>query len=60
MKNPETGQVIKDTGGLRKMRFADNGVAKVSAAGFGLSITGGAPGTSSGFARCTTKMKWQI
>lgn len=23
MKNPETGEVIKDTGGLRKMRFAD-------------------------------------
>jgi hypothetical protein len=29
MKNPEAGEVIEGTGGLRKLRFADSGAARV-------------------------------
>ncbi len=58
MKNPEAGDIIQGTGGLRKLWFiVINAVEKVSGAAFALFIIGGKGSTNFGYLLFTTKMK---
>ena len=49
LKDPEAGDLMPDTGGLRKLRFADTRRGKGREAVCGSSTTGGMPASSSGF-----------
>ena len=61
IENPETGDVIEGTGGLRKMRFADARRGKGKRGGLRvIYYSGGAPACSSGCTPCTTRTKWRI
>ena len=60
LKDPEAGDVITGTGGLRKLRHGDATRGKASAVDFGLSTSGGNPRSSFGCSPCMTKMSWTI
>lgn len=60
MENPEAGDVIEGTGGLRKIRFADAKRGKVNVADFELFIIGGQQGNNFGYLPSITKTKKMI
>lgn len=57
MRNPESGDVIEGTGGLRKMRFADTRRGKGKRGGLRVIYYGWTAGTQ---LRCTTRTKRRI
>ena len=61
MKNPEAGDVIESTGGLRKLRHGDPRRGKGKRGGLRViySTTGGTAVRNSGCSPCTTKTKWK-
>jgi hypothetical protein len=60
MDNPEAGEVIEGTGGLRKVRFADSSRAKGKRGVCESSVTTGPADLSSGCSRCMTRTRWLI
>jgi len=60
MNNPDAGEAIQGTGGLRKLRFADARRVKASAAVCALFTIGGRMECSAGCLRSTTRMRCQI
>jgi len=58
MKHPEAGDLIPNTGGLRKLRFKDVRRGKGKRGGLRGSTTGGILDFSSGFSLSTTRMRW--
>ncbi|WP_437182414.1 hypothetical protein [Pseudomonas xantholysinigenes] len=52
---PHVGDVIRGTGGLRKMRFANALRHAGKRGGIRIITTGGPPGGSSGSSRCTQR-----
>ena len=60
MKNPEAGEVIEGTGGLRKMRFADKRRGKGTRGGLRVIYYWWMPACNSGCIRFTTRTKWRI
>ena len=57
IKNPEAGDVIAGTGGLRKVRHGVHDAAKANVEDCALSTTGGSAASSSGSSPCITRMK---
>jgi hypothetical protein len=57
MRNPEAGDVIEGTGGLRKLRFMDKRRGKGKRGGLRVIITGGLLECSSGYSLCSTRTK---
>lgn len=57
MKSPKAGDVIKGTGGLRKIRYADERRGKGKRAACGSSTSGKMPIINSGCSRCTTRTR---
>jgi hypothetical protein len=57
MLNPEAGALIPGTGGLRKLRFADERRGKGKRGGWVSFITGGMPACSFGCSQFTTTMR---
>jgi hypothetical protein len=58
--NPEAGALIPGTGGLRKLRFADERRGKARVAAYASFITGGMVVHSFGYLHFMTKLKSQI
>jgi hypothetical protein len=59
LKNPESGDVIQGTGGLRKVRFEDK-IRQKGKAAYVLFIIGEPARHNSGYSRFITKMNWTI
>jgi hypothetical protein len=59
MKHPEAGDLIPDTGGLRKLRFRDVRRGKGKRGGLRVIYPGGILDFSSGFSLYTTRMRWR-
>ena len=60
MKNPEAGDVIEGTGGLRKVRYADEKRGKGKRGGLRVIYYWWLPGKQFRFSPCTTKTRWII
>lgn len=60
MDNPEAGEVMEGTGGLRKVRFADSRRAKGKRGGLRVIYYSGPADLSSGCSRCMTRTRWLI
>ena len=58
MDNPEAGDVIEGTGGLRKLRYADEKRGKGKRGGLRVIYSGGNQENSAGCLPCTTKTRW--
>jgi hypothetical protein len=58
MANPEAGDVIEGTGGLRKIRQPDPRRGKGKRGGLRVIYTGGTASGNSGCSPCMTKMSW--
>lgn len=56
MKNPDSGDLIPDAGGLRKMRFKDSRRGKGTRGGLRVIFYWWSLANSSGYPRCMTKM----
>ena len=59
LKNPEAGDVIEGTGGLRKLRHGDQRRGKGKRGGLRVIFTGGMEVGNSGSSPCTTRTKWR-
>jgi hypothetical protein len=58
LAHPTAGDVIKGTGGLRKLRFGSSKRAKENVAEYASSITTGFRVRKSGCSPCTARTKW--
>lgn len=58
MTNPEKGDVIESTGGLRKLRQPDPRRGKGKRGGLRVISSGGKPAGNSGCTPSTTRVKW--
>ena len=58
MKNPLVGDLMPDTGGLRKLRFADARRGKGKRGGLRVVYYWWLRDISSGSSPCTTKTRW--
>ena len=58
MKHPEAGDLIPETGGLRKLRFADVRRGKGERGGLRVIYYWWGRGLSSGFSLYTTRTNW--
>ena len=60
MKQPEAGDPIPDTGGLRKLRFADARRGKGKRGGLRVIYYWWVAGLQFWYSRFTTRMRWLI
>ena len=60
MANPEAGEVIRGTGGLRKLRFSDTRRSKGKRGGLRVIYYYWRTVRSSGCSHCTTRTRWLI
>lgn len=59
MKNPEAGDMIEGTGGLRKVRHGDPRRGKGTRGDYASSTTGGVVALSFGCLPSTTRTRWK-
>jgi hypothetical protein len=59
LKNPEAGNVIEGTGGLRKLRHGDPRRGKGKRGGLRVIYYWGMVASNSGYSPCTAKTKWR-
>ena len=60
MANPEAGDLIEGTGGLRKLRFGDRRRAKGKRGGLRVIYYYWTGGPEFGYSRCMTRMRCRI